>query len=264
MSSRNPAVSQSTSGFPDDSISPPGISLLQERGLSSPQQTPSIQRLRPVQLATFNLQLEAPPSPSPCLWCLSWLNLATSKNVEKLSFQPRLNCLYRQSKNFLTTPEFYISPPSSASWRSASSAHLPLFPSRPWQPARFGALQKMCEAFLSPLGVFVSLVGDPFPNPILHSAPSALCQNVPLKNVEKLSFGPHRLACTSRRKKYFSAFSCPILSHFQHFARFSRPAVFTPFSQPPRSRFLSFSLRFLMAPPGFFRSKNVESASEHL
>jgi len=154
------------------------LCVRQENLLATPRRSagfPARSKLRPptapapsnFQFSTCNLKL----LPDFRVLSVSALNLPLpKKNVEKLSFQARLNCLYRQLKNFLTTPKFYISPPSSASWRSASSTPLPLFP---WRPPRLGALQKMREAFLSPLGDFVSLVRGSF-SPSL-SVPSVPC-----------------------------------------------------------------------------------------
>jgi len=83
------------------------------RGLSSPQQTPSTQRPRPVQLSTFSPKPETHPiyvprSPRP-----TWSNLATLQNVEKLSFQARIYSNCRETKIFFTTPKFNIPLPHS-------------------------------------------------------------------------------------------------------------------------------------------------------
>jgi len=194
MSSRKPPVRQSTFGFPDDSASPRVGTTSTSSHLFSP--TPPPAASTSTQPSTRNLKLET-HLPLPCLSpCLSWLILTTSKNVEKLSFQARLNCLYRQSENFLTTPKFNILPPPPASILRTAPGLSPLSPSHPWRPVRLGALQKMHEAFFSPALCLRELRGR---------------QSRPSKNVEKLSFGPHRLACTSRPKKYFHP-------HFQHFS----------------------------------------------
>jgi len=147
--------------------------------------------------------------------------IALPKNVEKLSFQARLNCLYRQSENFLTTSQVNIFPRLPNPIRQFAQSHFLLPPPRPLRPAQLGALQKMCEApFPPPLGVFVSLVGGPPFFLILQSVPRHLRQNVPPQNVEKLSFCFFFNATTTTEKKYFRAQYCPILSRFQHFARF--------------------------------------------
>jgi len=72
----------------------------------------------------------------------------------------------------------------------------------PSRPARLGALKKMREAASGVLSI------DPVARP---------------KKVEKLSFGPHRLACTSKAKKLFPAPN-PHLS--SRWLRSSRPCFY--------------------------------------
>jgi len=56
----------------------------------------------------------------------------------------------------------------------------------------------------SPLTVSVRFVGDLFSSLLCVLRVSVVNLPSPQKNVEKLSFGPHRLACTSKAKKIFS------------------------------------------------------------
>jgi len=301
MSSRKPPVAQSTFGFPDDSTT--------ARGLSSPQPTSSAHRLSvgmltppahllcspsrtlpPAHLGAPQKMREAlfPPPPSPSL-CLSWLNFATLQNVEKRSFQARLNCLYRQLEKIFTIPKCNIFPNPSRSIARTAPCLPPRLPARTLRPlleapaflrafASCAGDQKNVEklSFQAPLSAVnrepkkfcklnwpgicrtfhtphpapdprpisgLPLPGLSRPQPTLPIVPSHCfpslsslpsLRTTPLsfpvrclgelggrpsrsrKNVEKLSFGPHRLACTSRPKKLFH----PQIQHFPAFAHF--------------------------------------------
>jgi len=143
--------------------------------------------LRPLREALF--------SPALCLRELCGSQSGSLKNVEKLSFQARLNCLYRQLEIFFTAPKCNFFQHRIAPIRRFAEFPFRLSTSPPLRPARLGTLQEMREAFSSPVLCLRELFG--------RQSPSR-------KNVEKLSFGPHRLACTSRRKKYFH----PVFQHF--------------------------------------------------
>jgi len=192
MSSRKPPVGQSTFGFPDDSF----------LGARAFQPAANSVHPAPASCPTRNPKPETPSPLSPCSPCLAWSNLATQKNVEKLSFQARIYLFCRESENFFTTLKCDIFPhPTPASRRPAQPSTVKLetlsTPSRPWLEA---------PAFLR---VFVSFVGD-------------------RKNVEKLSFHP-RIYLFCRESQNFSpALFRPFVSHFRHFARFSRPLNSVP------------------------------------
>jgi len=62
---------------------------------------------------------------------------------------------------------------------------------------------------------------------ILQSAPPAPRQNVPLLNVEKLSFHPRIYLFCRESEKIFPPVFCFTLSHFQPFARFSHSPKLT-------------------------------------
>jgi len=193
MSSRKPHVAQSTFGFPDDS-SP-------ERGLSSPQQTPSTQNSCPVQSSTFSLRPE-----SSLIHVLSfphpaWSNLATPKNVEKLSFQARLNCLYRQSENFYTTLKCNILPDPSGLMVRAAPCLPPLLSSR--------TLRHLLEA--------------------PSSLSSCLCELLGIqKNVEKLSFQARVFSILLQPENYLAT------PKFNIFPRSAAPPTTTPQHPPPK------------------------------
>jgi len=218
MSSRKPPVAQSTFGFPDDpprsaDFSPPRISSAHRLsvGMLTPTAHPpgsplcSLRPLRSLREAFSPHPLSLYPVSSSA----SASVLSNFQNVEKLSFQARLNCLYRQLENFFTASKVNIFPRPTPPIRRP--AHPSTFnvqletnssPSLSLRPARLGALPKMREALSSPVLCLGELGGRP---------PGSR------KNVEKISFGPHRLACTSRRKKlfhpHFSTFPPPKLSH---------------------------------------------------
>jgi len=241
MSSRKPPVRQSTFGFPDDSTpgrTPTSVGQLGTSPRSLPLDTtprasalnpcpnlrsalraafgvspkvniPSTHRSPSATPSNFNPQPEISSS-LPCPQCLAWLIFSTSKNVEKISFQARVFRFCSNRKNLPRRRNSTFCPIHPALLFEPLSVSSPSPPSRSLRPLR--------EALSSPA---LNLCGRN-PASILQSVPFRLGQNVPPRNVEKLSFGPHRLACTSKRKKYFHAPHCPILSHFQHFARFSR------------------------------------------
>jgi len=135
---------------------------------------------------TGNFQPATLPCPD-----LSWLNLATPKNVEKVAFYPRppfakrtspsgnwivglgkpIRAISCETEFFFTTPKFNILPDPSGFMVRVAPCLSPLLLARPLREAASGVLSI-----------------DPVARP---------------KKVEKLSFGPHRLACTSKAKNYF-------------------------------------------------------------
>jgi len=161
--------------------------------------------------SALGLTARFPASPRPP--CLSRLNLAILQNVEKLSFQARLNCLYRQSKIFLTTPECNIFPPFLAGHpvsrpgSSLATHHSPHFlpPSHPLRPARLGALQKMREAFSLPRSVGLCAWWELIPSHLknLDKPPQV---NILSKfgNVEKFSFQARIYSNCRESRKIFS------------------------------------------------------------
>jgi len=180
MSSRNPPVAQSTSGFPDDPTRSADF---------SPQPAPSAHRLS-IGVSAPPAHLPSPPALltsrgafSPLSPSVRSVSSSASvsfssrfQSVEKLSFQARLNCLYRQSENFLTTPKFYIFPVRFRRFaislgRFHAHHSLSLRTLRPSREASFNV------AFLG--------------------------QTVRPENVEKLSFGPLSTACPATVKKSF-------------------------------------------------------------
>jgi len=128
---------------------------------------------------------------------------------------PRTSSTHRLSVGMLTPP-----------------AHPPSSPSRSWRPARLSALQKMHEALSSPVLCLAELGGRPSGS---------------RKNVEKLSFGPHRLACTSKAKKIFHP----------PFLHFTRPQT-VPLSSLQSASFLA-KARAIFSP-----SLSVRSVSSAL
>jgi len=221
----------STTRFPSCLSTRAGKNLPARLGLPSPPGTipqpadstlPS--PLVPPQLSTRNLTSETSSlrplrplfeafSPHPlCPLCLGGENCPPPKNVEKLSFHPRT-----------TIREANVYSGETNLWR-AWEAH----PERPanqnnfFHP-RFSTLSPVQTVPLPPL--FSSPLRSLRPSreskkrhAILQSVPPSLCQNVPLQNVEKLSFGPLSTACTANRNFLFRAISSQLLSHFQHYA----------------------------------------------
>jgi len=192
MSSRKPTVAQSTFGFPDDPF----------LGARAFQPAANSVHPAPASYPTRNLRPETPPSPSPCPPCLSWLNLTTPKNVEKLSFQARLSAVNREPKKFckLNWPGICrtFHAPHPAPDPSPILGQSPLGLSRP-QPT-LPIAPSHCFPSLPSLP---SLRTAPFFFPVLCLGKLGGRRLRSRKNVEKLSFGPHRLACTSKAKKLF-------------------------------------------------------------
>jgi len=178
MSSRKPPVRQSTFGFPDDSAH----HLVGTTSTSSHLSTTTPPPAAPAstQPATFNPKPETRPQPSPCPRCLSWSNLATPKNVEKLSFQARLNCLYRQSKKIFTASKVNIFPRPTPPIR------------RPAQPSTFN---RQLETNSFPASCLRELCGR---------------QSGSRKNVERFSFQARVRAISCETEKIF----WPLVSTF--------------------------------------------------
>jgi len=224
MSSRKPPVRQSTFGFPDDSA-PPRVGTTSTSShlfsASPPSAAPAC--------LTFNLQPATLPS-TPAPLAPKWLLLPTLQNVEKLSFQARLNCLYRQSENFCTAPKFYIFYPSTVrpsllpalrhgKLFRRSFRLFPSRPSRPLRPLRLGALQKMREAF-SRRSLSVRSVSSSASVSLLFS----------FKNVEKLSFQARVRAISCETEKLFH----PVFQHFLLPKSRRRPSQRRLARPPPR------------------------------
>jgi len=132
------------------------------------------------------------PATLPCPG-LSWLNLATPINVEKLSFQARLSAVNREPKKFLTTPKCNIFPrptPLAAAPPSLQPLTCTLYLPDPILRPLF---VHGCEASLLPRSV----------RSVSSSASVSFLSH--FENVEKHSFHPLSTACPAKEKKLFPA-----------------------------------------------------------
>jgi len=150
----------------------PDLDPTPERGLSSPQQTPSIHRQRPVQLSTFRACLKIPLGQSARDFGRSQAGLAGA--------------------SLLRTMRAVTAKPTQAPGKRPAECP--------------GAIFRQA---LNPKPETPAL---PFAPPKTVQLSSLPCLVRGPKNVEKLSFRPHWLACTSSPKKLFR----PPFQHFPH------------------------------------------------